>query len=58
MRLVPGAVFWIADERVYDDVFDDVKKDAGKREVPFDRQGVIFAAIKRMWAGNKKVPQA
>jgi hypothetical protein len=34
--------------------FDDVKTDAGKREVPFDKYGVILAAIPRMWAGNRK----
>jgi integrase len=44
----------IVDERVYDDEFDDVKTGAGKREVPFDRHGVILAACKRMWARNTK----
>jgi integrase len=44
----------VVDERVYDNEFDDVKTEAGKREVPFDRRGVILAAIKRMWASNKK----
>ena len=44
----------VVDERVYDDEFDDVKTDAGKREVPFDKHGVILAAIRRMWASNKK----
>jgi len=44
----------VGDERVYDDEFDDVKTDAGKREVPFDKYGVILAAIQRMWAGNRK----
>ena len=44
----------VVDERVYDNEFDDVKTDAGKREVPFDKHGVILAAIQRMWAGNKK----
>jgi len=44
----------VVDERVYDDEFDDVKTDAGKREVPFDRHGVILAALQRMWARNKK----
>jgi integrase len=43
----------VIDERVYDDEFDDVKTDAGKREVPFDKHGVILAAVKRMWAANK-----
>ena len=43
----------VVDERVYDDEFDDVKTDAGKREVPFDKHGVILAAVKQMWATNK-----
>jgi integrase len=44
----------VVDERVYDDEFDEVKTFAGDREVPFDRHGVILAAIQRMWASNKK----
>jgi integrase len=44
----------VVDERVYDDEFDDVKTDAGRREVPFDKHGVILAAIQRMWIRNKK----
>jgi integrase len=44
----------IVDERVYDNEFDDVKTDAGKREVPFDRHGVILGAIQRMWVKNTK----
>ena len=44
----------VVDERVYDDEFDDVKTNAGEREVPFDQHGVILAALKRMWASNKK----
>jgi integrase len=44
----------VVDERVYDDEFDDVKTDAGKREVPFDKHGVILGAVQRMWASNKK----
>jgi integrase len=44
----------IVDERVYDDEFDDVKTEAGKREVPFDKHGVILAAIQRMWTRNRK----
>jgi integrase len=44
----------VVDERVYDDEFDDVKTDAGKREVPFDNHGVVLAAIRRLWASNKK----
>lgn len=44
----------VVDERVYDEEFDEVKTSAGDREVPFDRHGVILAAIQRMWASNKK----
>jgi integrase len=43
----------IVDERVYDDEFDDVKTDAGKREVPFDKHGVLLAAVQQMWTTNK-----
>jgi len=42
----------VVDERVYDDEFDEVKTEAGKREVPFDRHGVILSAIQRMWERN------
>ncbi|MGO8773213.1 MAG: tyrosine-type recombinase/integrase [Terracidiphilus sp.] len=41
-------------ERVCDNEFDDVKTEAGKREVPFDKHGVILAAVHQMWARNKK----
>ena len=44
----------VVEERVYDDEFDDVKTDAGKREVPFDRRGAILAAVQRMWTKNTK----
>lgn len=44
----------VIDERVYDDEFDDVKTDAGRREVPFDKHGVVLSAVQRMWAANKK----
>jgi len=44
----------VVDERVYDGEFDDVKTDAGEREVPFDRHDVILAAVQRMWAMNTK----
>jgi integrase len=43
----------LIDERIYDDEFDDVKTEAGEREVPFDRHGVILGAVKRMWESNK-----
>jgi integrase len=44
----------IVDERFYEEEFDDVKTQAGKRDVPFDRHGVILAALQRMWATNTK----
>ena len=31
-------------ERVYEGEFDDVKSDAGEREVPFDRRGLMVSA--------------
>ena len=40
-------------ERVYDGEFDDVKTDAGHREVPFDQRGVIAEVMKRCRARNK-----
>jgi integrase len=43
----------VVDERVYDEEFDEVKTDAGKREVPFDKHGVLLGAVKRMWVSNK-----
>jgi hypothetical protein len=44
----------VVDERVYDDEFDDLKTEAGKREVPFDMHGIILAALQRMWVKNTK----
>ena len=44
----------VVDERVYDDEFDLVKTDAGEREVPLDRHGVILSALRIMWERNKK----
>jgi hypothetical protein len=44
----------IVDERVYDDEFDDVKTEAGEREVPFDRHGIILGALQVMWERNKE----
>jgi hypothetical protein len=44
----------VVDGRVYGDVFDDEKTEAGKREVPFDKRDVLFAAIRRMWAGDTR----
>jgi hypothetical protein len=42
------------DERVYDNEFDDVKTDAAKREVPYDKHGVILGAIREMRVRNKE----
>jgi integrase len=44
----------IVDERIYDDEFDEVKTEAGNREVPFDRHKVILGALQIMWERNKK----
>jgi len=40
-------------ERVYDGEFDDVKTDAGHREVPFDQRGVIAEVLRRCRARSK-----
>ena len=40
-------------ERVYDREFDDVKTDAGERELPFDSFGAIAAAVRRTWDRSK-----
>jgi len=34
-------------ERVYEGAFDDVKTDAGNREVPFDQRGLLVQALER-----------
>jgi integrase len=44
----------VIDERVYDNEFDDVKTEAGNREVPLDRYGVILGALRVMWERNTK----
>jgi integrase len=40
-------------ERVYDGEFDDVKTDAGEREVPLDSTGMIAAALRTTWEHSK-----
>jgi integrase len=40
-------------ERVYDGEFDEVKTDAGHRQVPFDQRGVIAEVLKRCRARAK-----
>jgi integrase len=49
---LPDRIF--VDERVYDGEFDDVKTDAGNREVPLDRHGIVLGALQVMWERNKK----
>jgi len=44
----------LVDERVYDGQFDDVKTEAGEREVPLDRHGVVLGALQVMWERNTK----
>jgi integrase len=34
-------------ERLYDDDFDEVKTEAGEREIPFDRQGLMKAVLQK-----------
>jgi integrase len=40
-------------ERVYDGEFDDVKTDAGEREVPLDSTGMMAAALQATWERSK-----
>ncbi len=40
-------------ERVYDGEIDDVKTEAGEREVPFDSFGAIAGALRRTWERSK-----
>ena len=40
-------------ERVYDGEFDDVKTDAGHREVPFDQRGIIVEVLTRCRASAR-----
>jgi integrase len=41
------------EERVYEGEFDDVKTDAGEREVPFDRRGLMKSALIGRWNASK-----
>ncbi len=50
-RILPDRIQVV--ERVYDGEFDDVKTDAGEREVPFDDYGLIKSALHRMWTASK-----
>ena len=40
-------------ERVYDGEFDDVKTDAGEREVPLDNTGMMATALRSTWERSK-----
>jgi integrase len=41
------------EERVYEGKFDDVKTDAGEREVPFDKLGSMKSALIKRWNASK-----
>jgi len=41
------------EERVYEGEFDDVKTDAGEREVPFDKLGLMKSALIERWNASK-----
>jgi integrase len=41
------------EERVYEGEFDDVKTDAGERQVPFDRCGLMKGALIGRWNASK-----
>jgi integrase len=43
----------IVDERVYEGVLDEVKADSGSREIPFDRSGLIQAALTGAWQRSR-----
>jgi integrase len=41
------------EERVYEGEFDDVKTDAGEREVPFDKRGLMRSVLVGRWHASK-----
>ena len=41
------------EERVYEGEFDDVKTDAGERQVPFDKCGLMKSALIERWKASK-----
>jgi integrase len=41
------------EERVYEGEFDDVKTDAGERQVPFDRSGLMKSALVGRWNASQ-----
>ena len=42
------------EERVSEGEFDDVKTDAGEREVPFDKRGLMKSALIGRWTASKR----
>jgi integrase len=43
----------VIDERLYDGDLDDPKTIHGNREIPFDQQGILRAAVTRIWETAK-----
>ncbi len=43
----------IVDERLWEGDLDDPKTISGKREIPFDRRGILQQALTRMWTRTK-----
>lgn len=41
------------EERLYEGEFDDVKTDAGEREVPFDKRGLVKSVLIGRWKASK-----
>ena len=41
------------EERLYEGEFDEVKTDAGEREVPFDKRGLMKSVLIRRWNASK-----
>ncbi len=41
------------EQRVYEGEFDDVKTDAGEREVPFDKRDLMMSALIGRWKASK-----
>jgi integrase len=41
------------EERVYEGEFDDVRTDAGERQVPFDKRGLMKSALIARWNASK-----
>jgi integrase len=43
----------VVDERLWEGDLDDPKTISGKREIPYDRRGILQAAVTRMWMSTK-----